>query len=148
MRFSTSAEDLGTVRVRFYDETALPGWGILDEKYFALKPARDEHIWIFQSPLDVAISRPWFNTGPEVDVYWLDNVTVEPVTAIPVNIHENCRLVENPGPETAAISLDGSTFLDLEGNRYKGSIVLEPFTSKVLLREPATHAQRSLLHLH
>jgi hypothetical protein len=124
------------------------GWTILEDKHSTHEAELNEHSLIFQSVLDLAERRPWFDTGPEVDVHWLDGVTVEPVTVIPRDIQEDCRLVENPTPRSVSVDLQGATFLYLEGNLYRGNILLEPLSSRVLLRQSATGTPRSLIRIH
>ncbi len=91
---------------------------------------------VFQSPISTDTEKAKFmlsRSKTETTNYWLDNVVIEPVDATWNDPKKQSVLFTNTSAEPKTINLQGTTYLDLDGNTVTGSLTLEPFTSQILI---------------
>ncbi len=108
------------------------------DRYFSLDTSRKNHSFVFQSPVTTSVSRPFFITQGNLPAnYWLDNVTIKPVTAIANDPKERSVLFINTDRTTQTFDLGGKKYLDLNSQEVTGIITLASFESKILTADPS-----------
>ena len=132
LRFSVMANGFGQFRLR--GNRTAPSYRILEERFFALDTTRNDYSLLFEGQ-ETTDSFKWlFATDQDdADTYWLDNVTFEPVTALPNDAQFYSKLFMNPTGVTDTIDLQSIRYQDLSGNVVAGSIELGPYSAEILL---------------
>lgn len=69
--------------------------------------------------------------------YYLDNIEVYEANASNTNVNDSVRFEYNATQVNKTVSLPGN-FVDVRNNKYSNSIVLQPFTSAVLIKNGGT----------
>lgn len=85
-------------------------------------------------------------------LYWIDDVYLYPIDGYYSAPEDNCILLYNSQPIAYTRNLNGISYQDIDGQPVSGSIVLQPYSSAVLIRtSPAptsrpepTHTRPSL----
>ncbi|HEC84294.1 MAG TPA: right-handed parallel beta-helix repeat-containing protein [Thioploca sp.] len=133
LKFSVIGNGFGNIRLRINDVSS--GTNILKESYFAYDKNRKDYEMFFQSPVSTSAGKMLFTTqNYDADTFWLDNVTFELVDATLNDATQKSVLFTNMTAENPkTISLEGQTYLDLDGNTVTGSIALAPFSSQILI---------------
>jgi parallel beta-helix repeat protein len=138
LKFSAIGNGFGNFQLTISDSTK-GAYKKLSEKYFAYEQNRKDYDFIFKSPVTTSVGKHRIMTKPsDANTYWLDNVTFEPVDAVLNDATQYSVLFINTTANPKTISLEGKTYLDLDGNTVTGSITLAPFTSQILVSLPPT----------
>lgn len=69
---------------------------------------------------------------------WLDNIIIQKVTVNQTAAASVVRFEVNETDATKQVNLGTSTYKDVFGNVYTGTITLEPYTSKILVKYDST----------
>ncbi len=135
LKFSVVGSGLGTLKLRVND-VVKGATTILVEREFAYNTSRKDHDLIFQVPVNVTGGKLVFTTqSSNGHPYWLDNFSLEPVTATPVDGKQQAVLFYNDTDDSPkTIELGETAYVDLEGKKVTGSLTLPPFSSKILIR--------------
>lgn len=67
-------------------------------------------------------------------LYWIDDIYLYPVDGYYSAPEDNCVLLYNANATPQTRSLDGVSYQDIDGVPVSGSIVLQPYSSAVLIR--------------
>lgn len=135
LRFRTVSATLGEVLLQAQEHG--PSYGILqDIRRIPLRTAAEEHDVVFQMESGFPSSRIDFNSSQAV--FWLDDVRLEKVTVdCSANPRDRHLLLANPHPRKMTVALPAGTWHDARsGTSLGSSVVLEPFESKIAVRQP------------
>jgi nitrous oxidase accessory protein NosD len=134
LKFSVVGNGFGTIRLRINDVAPDAPERLLWERNLAYDETRKEYEWFFTSPVTTSEGKILLTTYKEdARIYWLDNVTFEPVTATKNDPTQKSVLFINPEATPKTIDLKGVTYSDLDSKTVTGSITLQPFTSQILI---------------
>jgi parallel beta-helix repeat protein len=137
LQFSAVAQQNGSVRLQFYDELPSSQWVILGVRPFALDAGRREHQWVFQADRSTQASRPWFFTGPDVPVYWLDNVSFRPVQAVKNDLSSMYKLISNTTSNPLVVDLGGLPYHTLDGTPLPAQVQLPALSAEIIVADTA-----------
>lgn len=96
---------------------------------------RKDYAFVFEGALTSTQCRIDFDHKQGDSLFWMDNVSLYEVSAEPGNGLERARLFVNATEESAAQDLEGMVWLDLDGNEVRGAMSLEPYTSRILIKD-------------
>ena len=145
LRFSVIANNYGDIKLRFNDTEG--SYRILQERFFAIDTNRKDYEWVF--PVDVTTDAGKFifaTDSDDADVYWMDNVSFEPVnitnrekTATILNysdalsLSSDSAILINPDKTVQTYNVPMGKYVNLDGNPVN-SIDLEPYKSIILIK--------------
>ncbi|MCK5522701.1 MAG: right-handed parallel beta-helix repeat-containing protein [Thiomargarita sp.] len=133
LTFRAIAEDFITVKLSIIDHDPDNTQTIVSRS-LALNATPKEFEVVFHSPMTTDKGRFMLGRSKaDTSNYWIDNVVIEPVDATWNDPKKQSVLFTNTSAEPKTISLQGVTYLDLDGNTVTGSLTLEPFTSQILI---------------
>jgi hypothetical protein len=130
LRFRIKGSALGNVELRINDTT---DYSNLHTRFFAYTTGARNYEYVFKSPLTTAKGQVIFiSRDYDAPFYWLDNVSLVPVTAQPAK--KPAQLFMNQTGLIKSFTLFG-TYVDLQGNAVSSPLKLSPFSAKVLIRK-------------
>jgi len=94
--------------------------------------SRSNNEIMFSSSSNLSLAQIVF-TGNNQNNYYLDNIQLYEADATITNIDDSLRFVYNSTPVSNSVSLEGN-YVDVKNNKYSNSIVLQPYTSAVLIK--------------
>ncbi|MBP6390710.1 MAG: right-handed parallel beta-helix repeat-containing protein [Flavobacteriales bacterium] len=133
LRFSLQSTMHGELKSGFKGDTQITGPQMVVSRNIPFDDQRREVTMIFQSDLTDQGHCTFTNHYTE-STYWLDNVELHRVTAVPLDPLDKQQLFYNDQPTAQTISLDGC-WSDVQGVLHSGSITVQPYSSVVLVRE-------------
>ncbi|MFZ1693189.1 MAG: T9SS type A sorting domain-containing protein [Flavobacteriales bacterium] len=133
MKFSVVSDIMGEFKVGFKANSQADNpWRVGERDYSYDSERRDvEHI--FQSDRTDQGSL-MFTCRYTDGIYYLDNVVLERVQAVPVNPFERQIIVVNEQASAQDFDLIGC-WSDVNGNLYHGSVTVQPYKSIILIKE-------------
>ena len=132
LRFDAkSGSELSALRVQLQNEQTYGDLGPLE---FVSLSNTTQRFELFLSADVNARARLKFIFADEDAPITLDNIELVKVTGTPTRFEDKVRLELNPSKTSRSVSLDGA-YLDINGERYTGSVNIEPYGSVVLFRE-------------
>ncbi len=142
LKFSVVGNGFGNILLRVSDTTP-NNFQNLVERDFAYDTSRKDYEFIFQSPLSTTVGKAFFVTrNYDANTYWLDNVTLEPVTPTLNDAKQQVVLFSNTGATPLNITLT-KIYFDSNGTAVTGILTLAPFSSKVLTTNDITPAAQN-----
>ena len=140
LSFSAISNKTGTIQALV--RQAHTPWGTLGlSKSFIVTSTRKDFAVVFTASATDTQARVDFSNTKADSLYWLDNVSLLAVTVAAEDPQAKSRLFYNATMQVQQVSLGGVTYRDLDGNPVQGSITLQPFTSRVLVVDPAGAAE-------
>lgn len=132
LKFSVISNKPGTLQAIVRQAHA--PWGVIGlSKYFPFDTTRKDFSVVFYADTTDAQCRIDFSNTKADSLYWLDNVSIVPVSVVPEDPREQSKLFYNATLRDSVISLSGKGYRDLDGNLVTGSITLAPFLSRILI---------------
>lgn len=131
LKFSLLGAGYGNIRLRISDSDTSQ-FNVLIERNFVYDTTRQEHEMVFQASQTLQ-AKLLLLTQERDAGYWLDNVHLEPVTAVlsPPNLRS--VLFTNMTENSQDIDLAGKEYWDLAGETVKGTLTVAPFSSQILV---------------
>ncbi|WKZ65109.1 MAG: right-handed parallel beta-helix repeat-containing protein [Flavobacteriales bacterium] len=133
LRFSIVSDLMGELTVGFKGISQLSTPVQEGERVFPFDANRRDVEHFFQSSITDQGACQFTNHYTE-GVYFIDNIALERVSAVPVDPFERQQLLINEGPTDQTFSLQGC-WSDTDGNLHTGSITLPAYRSVVLVKE-------------
>jgi len=132
LKFSVVGSDFGNLEVTAKDLVNPDESARVDRTFACDKNRKDyEMVFAFPRTTDNAAIQFLARSYNPADAYWLDNITLEPVSAVLNKATQQSQLFMNTAETVKNIKLRGK-YLDLDGNKVT-SLTLAPFTSAVLI---------------
>lgn len=98
-----------------------------------------QHEIYFDSPTADANASYIIEIQQSSGTVYVDNIEFYEVDATTLNVDDQVRFEYNANNSAQTIQL-GADYFDVDGTRYAGSVTLQPFTSKVLIKDTARTA--------
>lgn len=135
LKFKVKSNGNGEIRIRLNNTIPNP-WVIFNERYFVFDNNYKNYEWVFKAPSTTTSMKILFTTDEnDANTFWLDEVYLEPVYAIINNLKEQSKLFYNDSLTQRTFNFNGIEYKDIDGNIITGSITLNPFSSKILIRQ-------------
>ena len=131
LRFDVRGKAGAAVRVQLKNEN---GTGSLSPLELVSVKPETQRAELFIKANRNSSARLQFSFADEDALTVLDNIELVKVTGAAIKFADKVRLELNPSKTTKSVSLDG-VYLDLDGERYSGSVSVAPYGSLVLFRE-------------
>jgi parallel beta-helix repeat protein len=136
LKFNALGSAEGSVRVRVNHAPSGETWDVLKESIFAYNSTNKENELVFSVPYDTNQALLNFSSTKKdengADSLSLDNIFVETVNATLNDASKQSTLFTNTTEHEKIISLEGTVYKDLEGQEVSTSLILQPFSSKIL----------------
>ncbi len=111
-------------------------YNILSEtKYFDLTTTRTENQFVFTAPSTETNAQIVFETGGLDCPFWLDNMNIYEADVTFINANDYMRFEYNATAVPKSVRLTG-TYVDPSNKPYSGTIIIAPFSSIILLKQP------------
>jgi len=134
LSFSVISNKNGTLQTII--RQAHPPWSVLGlSKTFIMTSRRQDFETVFYATATDTQCRVDFSNAKADSLYWLDNVSLVPVEAVPEDPQEKSKLFYNATMQDSSVSLAGRAYRDLDGNSVTGSITLAPFMAIILVQD-------------
>lgn len=101
---------------------------------FLIGTTRQRYELVLTATADQGNTFTIFQVEEDGKTLWLDNITMQEVSANDRNPDEYIRFVYNATSQNSVVSLNG-TYRDVKNQSYSGQITLTPFSSAVLLKD-------------
>jgi hypothetical protein len=134
LRFSVIGPRTGFVLVSARQNHS-PFATLADPVQFPIGPARSDHIMHLVSNATDANARFDFQITFDDSAYYLDNVSLRTANGTTLAPEYQVALFANPSEQPLTRYLGSEVFRSIDGGTVSGSFVLEPFSSKVLIRD-------------
>ena len=131
LRF-TAMSTKDTVFNVYLRQSGAPYNTISEVRSFHITPIRKEYEFLFSNPSSEANASIGFETAGRQLSFWLDNIKLNEASASLTNPDDSIRFECNPGATIKTITLD-KNYIDVKNNKYSGSVVLQPYSSLILL---------------
>ncbi|MBL0174581.1 MAG: right-handed parallel beta-helix repeat-containing protein [Ignavibacteria bacterium] len=129
VRFTVAdPSNIGRTTLRVREDAA--AWNVWLERVYLTKAARREYWTVFSPP---ASGRALLEFSSSNSQYWLDNISVLPVHALPTDPGERFPIFVNDTRHPKTFDLGERCYLDLDSVPVRGSLTLAPFTSSILV---------------
>ncbi len=136
LKFNALGSAEGSVRMRINHAPSGEKWDVLKESTFAYNSTNKENELVFSVPYDTNQALLNFTSTKKdengADNLSLDNIFVEIVDAALNDASQQSTLFTNTTEQEKIISLEGTVYQDLEGQEVSTSLILPPFSSKIL----------------
>ena len=133
LRFSLVSDMMGELTVGFKGLSQLNLPTQEGERVFPFDGNRRDVEHFFQSTITDQGSCQFTCLYTE-GIYYLDNVSLERVTAVPVNPFQSHVLLANEQPTAQVFSVPSGCWKDVDGNVQGATVTLQPYTSRVIYR--------------
>ena len=136
MKFSIQGDIFGEVMAGVKGVSQISGPLTIHERRIPCSPVRREVELVFQAGITDNAYVQFVNqhTDPR---YWVDNIQVHRVSVQPVDPTLDHIILYNDQQAAQTMSLPAGNWCDVDGVVVTGSIVLQPFRSRVLYRTTA-----------
>lgn len=135
LRFSAIGQVESHIEV-FLRQSGSPWKTLSTVKTIRITPTRAEYEVLFSFPASETVASIVFQAASENFSYWLDNVKLLETSSVSMtNADDHIRFEYNPSMVNKSIQL-GANYLDVEKRAHSGELVLRPFESIVLLKDP------------
>ncbi len=126
---SNTSKSMNVAVIRNHSDYATLGFGTT----ITVNTNRQDFTYQFEATETEPGSMIYFYNayGQSTPIFWLDNVSIKEIVSRPSPV-EVSPLFMNPTMESVNVDLGGKVYRDLDGNRVSGTILLEPFASKIL----------------
>ncbi|MBI5647650.1 MAG: right-handed parallel beta-helix repeat-containing protein [Ignavibacteriae bacterium] len=129
VRFSVSdPSNIGRVAIRFREDAAV--WNVLHERLFLTTRARREYAYVFRPKAQVRARLECVSSNSQ---YWLDNIVVTRVNAALLPVDSLFPILVNESGAARRIDVPRGVYVDLDSNLVRGSVVLAPYSSVILV---------------
>jgi uncharacterized repeat protein (TIGR02543 family) len=137
LRFSTlGTTDTGYLRV-FIRREGSPYDYLTPLQFKRFGKTRIDHEYLFTAPTTASAAVYAIEIKQSSGTVYMDDIQFYEVNATVTNPDDNIRLEYNGTASAKTISLGGN-YIGVDSTLYPGTITLQPFASKVLIRDTAT----------
>jgi hypothetical protein len=134
LRFSTvGTTDSANLRV-YLRKTASPYNSLSNLFYKRFGIARTDHEFLFTAPSTEAAASILIEFEQNSGTVYMDNVEFYEANVTPIDVDENIKMVYNPTASPVTMGL-AFKYLSIDSVEYNGTITLQPYSSKVLLKK-------------
>ncbi len=106
---------------------------LTDLKYWSVTTSRSDNETLFTPSMDESNGSLVFTIDAK-QTYYIDNIQLYEAIATPTNPDDSIKFVYNASKSNKTINLNGN-YVDVKNKSYSGSIVLNPYTSAVLIKD-------------
>jgi hypothetical protein len=142
LRFSVQSTKDTLLNVLLYGGS---GTRLTETKVFKVGPTTRQYEFVFPAPLADANARVSFITKAVNCKLWLDDVEFYEADVTVLNPDSRIRFEYNASTTAKTIPLDAA-YVDVKNKPYSGSLILQPFTSIVLLKEINTETLQQTVY--
>ena len=136
LKFNALGNTEGSLDIRINHAPSGEKWDVLKETSFTYNATNKDNELIFSVPYDTDQALLNFSSTKEdengADSLSLDNMVVETVNATLNDASKQSALFTNTTENERIISLEGTIYQDLNGKEVSTSLILPPFSSKIL----------------
>ena len=133
MRFSMVGDVMGELTVGFKANSQLNEPWRVGERVYPFDANRRDVEHYFQSDrTDQGVCM--FTSHYSAGIYYLDNVTLERVNALPVDPYQTSVILLNEAATAQSMAVTAGCWKDTDGNMVSGSVVIQPYKSRVIYR--------------
>lgn len=105
------------------------------QTFFSYNNVRNDYSFVYKS--DITDPQAYMSIGlalPDTVAYF-DNVTMYRVNVEKLDSSQMSKVFLNTSSTPSSVSLNGIAYKDLDGNPVNGSIILQPYSSRILVNE-------------
>ncbi|MEO6453065.1 MAG: Ig-like domain-containing protein, partial [Ginsengibacter sp.] len=133
LRYSVRGSVDSTMTIgTFFREVPTPYTILTPIQYRKIGTQRSDYEILFTSLTTIPSVTVVFKVDDQ-NKYYLDNLSVYEADAVVTNPDDSIRFEFNATNVTKSVALNG-TYIDSKNNSYAGTIILQPYTSAVLIR--------------
>ncbi len=138
LRYSVKGSSDGSGIIGAFLRQGSSPYGILSAtQSYKIGVARIDNELLFTPTTSDASAKIVFRLD-EQSTYYLDNIQFYEADAIPTNPDDSIRFEYNASNLKKSVSLDGN-YIDVQNHSYSNSVVLQPYTSLILMKTSGGH---------
>ncbi|MEP6713588.1 MAG: right-handed parallel beta-helix repeat-containing protein, partial [Ferruginibacter sp.] len=138
IRFTTLGTTSNGVLRAYIRKSASPNTILTPIETANFGTSKTTHEFLFTAPTTAAAASFMIEIQQSSGTVYLDDIELYEADATPLNIDDQIRFEYNATKAVKTFTLDAS-YLGVDNTVYNGSITLQPYTSKILMRNgPAT----------
>jgi len=147
LKFSLVGTNAGKTIGIFLRQSGPPYQNLTPTSYCLLNTNRTENEFLFSAPATESDASIVFAVNADAGSFWVDNISLQKANVTIANPDDSIRFEYNATQAPKNISLS-SNYVDVKGNIHSGSLILQPFTSIILLKTNAAVLPLTLLEFN
>ena len=139
LKFNTIGTGINGIVKAAIRKTGSPYNNLVPDQTSPYGTSLTTHEFLFDMPVNEADASFLLQVQQTVGITYIDNIELYEVVATPVDVNSEVKFEYNATSVVKTVVLDAK-YLGVDSTIYNGSLVLQPFTSKVLIKSGALAA--------